>query len=53
MSYPKPGSAFLAAGRFISWATARLNQIPLIYSEDFKSNTIIEGIRFMNPLMQS
>jgi len=32
------------------WATARLNQIPEIYSEDFNSNGVIEGIRFRNPL---
>ncbi|MBW4632158.1 MAG: PIN domain-containing protein [Iphinoe sp. HA4291-MV1] len=32
------------------WATARLNQISEVYSEDFKSGTIIEGVRFTNPL---
>ncbi len=32
------------------WATARLNQIPTIYSEDFNVNSAIEGVRFLNPL---
>lgn len=31
------------------WATARLNQILEIYSEDFNSGAIIEGVRFTNP----
>lgn len=31
------------------WATARLNQIPIIFSEDFSSNTSIEGVRIVNP----
>lgn len=30
------------------WATARLNQVPSIYSEDFNPS-IIEGVRFINP----
>jgi len=32
------------------WATARLNQILEVYSEDFNSGSIIEGVRFTNPL---
>ncbi|MEA3358964.1 MAG: PIN domain-containing protein [Thermodesulfobacteriota bacterium] len=31
------------------WATARLHQIPLIFTEDFNPNAIIEGVRFVNP----
>jgi predicted nucleic acid-binding protein len=31
------------------WATARLNQISLILSEDFNSEAVIEGVRFENP----
>lgn len=31
------------------WATARLNQIPIIFSEDFNSGSTLEGIRFINP----
>ena len=32
------------------WATARLNQITTVYSEDFNSGATIEGIHFVNPL---
>lgn len=32
------------------WATAKLNQIPVVYSEDFNVGAIIEGVRFINPL---
>jgi predicted nucleic acid-binding protein len=31
------------------WATARLNQIPLIFSEDFQDGQTLEGVRFVNP----
>ncbi len=31
------------------WATARLNQVPLIFSEDFNSDATLEGVRFINP----
>ncbi len=31
------------------WATARLNQIPIVFSEDFNSGAMIEGVRFANP----
>jgi predicted nucleic acid-binding protein len=31
------------------WATARLNQVPLIFSEDFNSDAMLEGVRFVNP----
>ena len=31
------------------WATARLNQIALVLSEDFGHMTEIEGVRFVNP----
>jgi predicted nucleic acid-binding protein len=31
------------------WATAKLNQIPLIFSEDFNSGATLEGVRFVNP----
>lgn len=32
------------------WATAKLNQIPIVLSEDFNVSSAIEGIRFVNPL---
>lgn len=31
------------------WATARLNQIPIVFSEDFTPGQVIEGVRFVNP----
>jgi predicted nucleic acid-binding protein len=31
------------------WAAARLNQIPVIFSEDFASGSMLEGVRFVNP----
>ena len=31
------------------WATARLNQVPTIFSEDFGAGSILEGVRFVNP----
>ena len=31
------------------WACARLNQIPLVLSEDFQDGASIEGVRFLNP----
>jgi predicted nucleic acid-binding protein len=31
------------------WAAARLNQIPVVFSEDFDAGAIIEGVRFVNP----
>jgi predicted nucleic acid-binding protein len=31
------------------WATARLNQVPVIFSEDFNPNATLEGVRFVNP----
>jgi predicted nucleic acid-binding protein len=31
------------------WASARLHQIPLIFTEDFNLGAVIEGVRFVNP----
>ncbi|GEA13954.1 hypothetical protein MHLNE_20630 [Moorella humiferrea] len=31
------------------WATARLNQISTVFSEDFATGSILEGISFVNP----
>ena len=31
------------------WATARLNQVTTIFSEDFSVGSTIEGVRFVNP----
>jgi predicted nucleic acid-binding protein len=32
------------------WASARLNQIPVIFSEDFQDRQTMEGVTFVNPL---
>ncbi|MBN2391732.1 MAG: PIN domain-containing protein [Anaerolineae bacterium] len=31
------------------WAAARLNGVPLVFSEDCNTDAIIEGVRFINP----
>jgi predicted nucleic acid-binding protein len=31
------------------WATAKLNQIQMILSEDFQDGRVVEGVRFVNP----
>jgi len=31
------------------WASARLNQIPTLFSEDFQHGQTLEGVRFVNP----
>jgi predicted nucleic acid-binding protein len=35
------------------WATARLNQIPLVLSEDFKDGSALEGVRFADPFARA
>jgi predicted nucleic acid-binding protein len=32
------------------WGTARMHSIPIIFSEDFSDGTLLEGVRFINPL---
>ncbi len=34
------------------WAAARLNQVPIIFSEDFQDGQTLEGIRFADPFAQ-
>jgi predicted nucleic acid-binding protein len=31
------------------WASAKMNQVPVVFSEDFGEGVIIEGVRFVNP----
>jgi predicted nucleic acid-binding protein len=31
------------------WAAARLNQVPLVFGEDFQDARVLEGVRFVNP----
>jgi len=35
------------------WASARLNQIPTVFSEDFQDGQRLEGVRFANPFTDS
>jgi predicted nucleic acid-binding protein len=35
------------------WAAARLNQIPVIFSEDFQDGQTLEGVRFANPFTKA
>ena len=34
------------------WAVARLNQVPVIFSEDFSTGAMLEGVRFVSPLTE-
>lgn len=34
------------------WTAARMNQIANVLSEDFSDNSVIEGVRFINPFKQ-
>jgi predicted nucleic acid-binding protein len=34
------------------WAIARLNQIAVVFSEDFSDGQVIEGVRFVDPFAQ-
>lgn len=35
------------------WACAKLNQIPVVISEDFPDGSILEGISFVNPFLET
>jgi len=35
------------------WAAAKLNQVPIILSEDFNSGAVVEGTRFVNPFAEA
>lgn len=35
------------------WASARLNQVAVIFSEDFSDRQLLEGVRFVNPFAES
>ena len=35
------------------WATAKLNNVPNILSEDFSDRRLVEGVRFLNPFSQA
>jgi len=31
------------------WATAKLNQVPVVFSEDFSAGSVTEGVKFITP----
>ena len=33
------------------WATARLNQVTTVFTEDFEDGRRLEGVQFVNPLV--
>lgn len=35
------------------WATAKLNGVPNVLSEDFSDGTLLEGVRFLNPFAET
>ena len=35
------------------WATARLNQVEVVLSEDFQDGRALDGVRFVNPFAPS
>ncbi|MBI2917059.1 MAG: PIN domain-containing protein [Chloroflexi bacterium] len=50
------GEAAQASGRYqmsywdgLIWATAKLNRVPTVLSEDFQHGRLLEGVRFINP----
>ena len=58
--YPLSSTIVLEAGRGVRdykfsyydaqiWATAKLNQVPVIFSDDFSDRQVLEGVRFVNP----
>jgi predicted nucleic acid-binding protein len=34
------------------WAATRLNQIPIVFSEDFNVGAVTEGVHFVNPFAE-
>lgn len=43
---PTHGFSFWDA---LIWAAAKVNGVPVIYSEDFQAGRDVEGVRFLNP----
>lgn len=35
-----------------TWAAARLNQVAIVFSEDFSDGQALEGVRFVNPFAE-
>lgn len=34
------------------WASARMNQVPFVFSEDFQDGSSLDGVKFVNPFAQ-
>jgi predicted nucleic acid-binding protein len=34
------------------WASAFINEVPVVFSEDFQDGQVLEGIRFVNPFAE-
>ena len=34
------------------WASALINEVPFVFSEDFSDGRVIEGVRFVNPFLE-
>jgi predicted nucleic acid-binding protein len=47
------GSYQLSIWDALVWATAKLNQVPFVLTEDFKDGMLLEGVRFLNPLVKT
>jgi predicted nucleic acid-binding protein len=63
-TFPLTQSVVLSAARGVKdhsfsfydaqiWASALINEIPIIFSEDFTDGQVIEGIRFINPFVET
>ncbi len=63
-TFPLTQSIVLAAARGVRdhslsfydaqiWASALINEIPLIFSEDFQDGQTLEGVRFVNPFAET
>ena len=43
----------LSYGNSLIWATAKLNGVPNVLSEDFSDGVLLEGVRFLNPFAET
>lgn len=34
------------------WAVARLNQVPVVFGEDFSPGAVVGGVRFVDPFVE-
>lgn len=35
------------------WAAALINDVPVVFSEDFQDGQVLEGVRFVNPFVEN